>query len=172
MDFYWGNLFRSGDDKNSRVAELWLKTPLFSGLGKNTVLSLVRDLHLREFDDGEIIFADGDRGLGAVLVLSGTVQIKVKEKVLAELKTGDVFGEVALAGDETRTADAYAAGKSELAFFLRPQLEILAKRHPEDATVIYANLAKILSERLRAANKHEEQREGKIENNSLNHGVN
>ena len=157
MDFYWGNLFRKGDKKDLEIARLWLATSLFAGLGKKTVLNLVRDFHLREYEDGEQIFAQGDRGIGAVLVVSGGVAIRVEGHVLAELSVGDVFGEVALAGDETRTADAFAKGRTELAFFLRPQLEALAKRHPDDSTVLYANLSRILAARLRAAN---ERREG------------
>ena len=153
MDFYWSNLFRKEEDKDQEIAELWMQTPLFEGLNRKKVLSLVRDLHLRQFDDDEYIFAAGDRGFGAVLVISGKVQIKLEDKLLAELTRGDLLGEVVLAGDEPRTADAISVGETELVFFLRPQLETLAKRHPEDATIIYANLAKILAERLRAANR-------------------
>jgi len=87
-----------------------------------------------------------------VLIRSGGVEIKAGEKLLAELQSGDFFGEVALIIDEPRTADALATEDSELIFFLRSDLEEWIQRSPSNGAQFMLNIAKVLAARLRHTN--------------------
>ena len=64
------------------------------------------------FAPGEAIFREGDIGDIAYLVASGTVEISRHEDgkrvVLGEIKSGILFGEMALISDLPRSADATA----------------------------------------------------------------
>jgi len=67
----------------------------------------------KNFDKGEIIFKEGEPGDSAFLVASGRVQITRVQNgtasVIGEIKSGQLFGEMALINDKPRTATAIAA---------------------------------------------------------------
>jgi CRP/FNR family transcriptional regulator, cyclic AMP receptor protein len=61
---------------------------------------------------GETIFAEGNKGLifrdKMYLLISGDVDLMVKKKVIASLKAGEIFGELAAIDGAPRTASAVA----------------------------------------------------------------
>lgn len=152
-DPLWHNFFRKQPEITSRITDLWLATPLFNKITRKHCQTLVPDMHHRHYQPDEIIFKQGDAGIGAVLILSGEVKILSGETLLATLKEGDFFGEVALIIDEPRTASAIAAGDTEVVFFLRQNLDELNNRYPKDGAKLMKNLAKILATRLRLHNE-------------------
>ena len=60
------------------------------------------------FHQGEIIFREGDFGDLLFVIVSGEVDILRNGVVISSLKTGDVFGEMALVSDDMRSAVASA----------------------------------------------------------------
>jgi len=74
-----------------------------------------REKALIEFQPGERIFREGDRGNKLFIILDGEVEITKQadddEVPLANLKAGAVFGEMALVGKGYRTATAQAIDK-------------------------------------------------------------
>jgi len=148
----WHNFFRTSGDKHARIAELWGQTTLFNGVSRRARLELAAAMHPRQFNSGESIFEIGLKGAGALLIVSGRVEIRAGEAVLAELGTGDFFGEVALLEEEVRSATAVAAEPSELAFFMRADFEQWMRRCPAEGAVFMTNLARVLASRLRHAN--------------------
>jgi EAL domain-containing protein (putative c-di-GMP-specific phosphodiesterase class I) len=70
------------------------------------------------FDRGAVIFQQGDPGDCAYLIESGEVDISIptdgKEINIASLGPGDMFGELALIDNKSRTASARAAVDTEL----------------------------------------------------------
>ncbi|MFC3150921.1 Crp/Fnr family transcriptional regulator [Litoribrevibacter euphylliae] len=149
----WHNFFKKTTQLDERIADLWLKTPLFHKISRKHCRALVPDMHLRTYQDGEVIFHQGETGIGAALILSGNVNITSHHKNLARLEAGDFFGEVALVVDEPRTANALAVGPTELIFFLRQNLDELTDRYPIDGARLMRNLAGILATRLRLSNQ-------------------
>ncbi|MES0872557.1 EAL domain-containing protein [Sinimarinibacterium thermocellulolyticum] len=85
----------------------------------------------RLLEPGEVLFRTGDIGHEAYLIESGAVEIYVDRpegrRVLALLGADDLFGELALIGDQTRTACARAATATRLSVIthdlLHDQLE-------------------------------------------------
>jgi CRP-like cAMP-binding protein len=69
-------------------------------------------MEMSAFAPGDVIFREGDAGDWAYLVASGTVEISRHQDgrtvVLGEIKSGSLFGEMALISDLPRSADATA----------------------------------------------------------------
>ncbi len=148
----WQNLFRKKDDRISQVTDMWMATPLFEKIPRKECKELVKTMHPRQYKPGEMVFNSGDIGASIVLIYSGSIEIRATEKLLAELRAGDFFGEVALIIDEPRTADAIAMETSELIFFLRSDLEEWVKRSPRSGAQFMLNIATVLAARLRHTN--------------------
>jgi len=74
--------------------------------------------HIREFKDGEIVFAEGDPGRDLYIIQDGAVIIRKKTEVgevdLVHFKRGDFFGDMALLQAIPRFASAYAKGPTKL----------------------------------------------------------
>jgi diguanylate cyclase len=75
---------------------------------------------------GEVIFREGDAGESAYVIEKGTVAITSarsgSEVVLATLKSGDLFGEMALIDDKARSATAQAVDPTTLIIIGREQV--------------------------------------------------
>lgn len=151
-DPLWFNFFRKGADPDHVLADLWKKTPLFNNISWRRCLTLSRMMHIRRYHKGELVFKDGEMGLGAAMIVSGSVHVKTGGRLLADLKTGDFFGEIALVIDEPRTANVIAVEDTKLAFFLRPDLEEFTEQFPKHGAILMFNLSKVLANRLREAN--------------------
>jgi signal transduction histidine kinase len=112
------------------------------------------DLHAaaqeRSFDDGAVVFREGDPGDGLYVVLDGGVAISAlitpaDRRVFSHLRAGDFFGEMALLDEQPRSATAMAEGGATLAFLPRPSMEILLRASPD----LSLRFARVISERLR-----------------------
>ena len=149
----WVDLFRKKEPWYDEVTQLWQETPFFQKIPRREIRKLARTMHLRHFEVGEYIFHCGDQGAGAAMIKSGGVEIRYQGTVLATLHRGDFFGEIALALDERRTADAVAIEKTELVLFLRPDFEEWIVRAPQHGARLSTNLAHVLAHRLLHSNK-------------------
>lgn len=151
-DPLWFNFFRKSADPDHVLADLWKQTPLFNNISWRRCLTLSRMMHMRQYHKGELVFKDGEMGLGVAMIVSGSVHVKTGGHLLADLKAGDFFGEIALVIDEPRTANVIAVEDTKLAFFLRPDLEEFIDQFPKHGAILMFNLSKVLANRLREAN--------------------
>lgn len=150
---YWDNLFRRRRAWQEEAASMLADTLIFSDIPTRVLRRLVNGMYHRQYRDSEAVFRAGDPGLGMYLVLSGTVRIQLGGKLLTELESGDLFGEVALFGDEVRTADAISSGDSELIGFFRPDLQEWVERSPKLGIKVLLQLGHVLATRLRNTNE-------------------
>ena len=152
-NIFWSNIFRKGDSELQMITQLWQDTPLFKDIPERNSAALCATMHLRNFAAGESIFHQGDQGAGAILVLDGEVRVSAEKAELALLKSGDFFGEIALAAPEMRTADATAISVSRLVYFLKQDLEEWIEHEPRLGSLFLMNLSATLAQRLYVANK-------------------
>lgn len=157
----WSNVFAKASDWRSEAVRLFHQTPLFETTSRRTLRHLVNEMYHRHYQDMEPVFERGDPGLGMYLVLEGRVAITVDDKLLAELSVGDFFGEIALMGDERRTASARAIGDTRLVGFFRPALQEWVERQPQMGAQFLLQLGQVLAERLRKTNERLMLAEGK-----------
>ena len=76
---------------------------------------------LTEYDEGQLIFAEGDIADGAYYIVEGKVKAVTfssdcKEIELGELVEGEVFGEMALIDNKARSASVFTVRPCKLAF--------------------------------------------------------
>ena len=102
--------------------------------GKKTQ-SEVRQAFQRHFEDGEIIFEEGDEGLDLYVIQAGSVEITRSgvsgTRVIARLGPGDFFGEMSVVLGESRTARAVASGSTVLLELDGEALEAMCVERPE-----------------------------------------
>ncbi|MGB0670751.1 MAG: cyclic nucleotide-binding domain-containing protein [Rhodospirillales bacterium] len=85
------------------------------------------DYGRRDFNDGDIIFAEGDRAAEAYLIQSGRVRLLTEESgIVREIDTigkGRIFGEMAVISDMNRMATAQAMGDTVLVACHRREMQ-------------------------------------------------
>ena len=86
----------------------------FSDFTDIELVRLLKICHTRKYQDGDMIFNEGEKGDRLYVLIMGQVEIiKHREQgfeTLATLNPGDCFGEMALVDQEPRSADARAKG--------------------------------------------------------------
>ena len=134
----------------SAYAALARQVELFHGLTVEDIAKIfARGMTIR-VNKGETIFYKGTVGSQMYVVLGGKVAVVDEQKLLAELRTGDTFGEMALINSEPRSASVVAAEDSHLFVLSESTFQrLLTKRV---AIQILLNIVRTLSHRLRDAN--------------------
>ena len=139
------------------IPDMLKSCPLFFELYDKEIEKMVRYCSVYTFDSGDKIVEDGEIGDQIFVVLEGIAYV---EKQLPRgririqpLKAGDVFGELALMGEKTRTADIVA---DELTYVLEIKYEdifILFKKEPRIFGLLLLNISRLISHRLAKSNK-------------------
>ena len=80
------------------------------------------------FTPGERIIRAGDQGDRMYFIASGTVDVLVVPDPV-RLKSGDVFGEMALLNDKPRNADVVSAAYTNMLVLKRRDFDALLKAH-------------------------------------------
>ncbi|MDA8243059.1 MAG: cyclic nucleotide-binding domain-containing protein [Elusimicrobia bacterium] len=129
---------------------------LFEGIKRRQLIHVLESLQERTYLKGETIFAQGDIGRALFIVFSGKIALArvdaatQKSEVIAEVHPGEFFGEMALLEEMPRTATAYALEETKVFMLFKIKLDSLLFSRPHIGVNIAAQLAKIMSARLRA----------------------
>ena len=158
----WGNIFANRGDDFHNIMPLLKKIPLFTELRKNELREIERLVHYRRYQSGEVIFWEGEPGVGMYIVQKGQVTIfkdygKAQQRELASLEPGDFFGEMALLDDDCRSATAVAMVEADLFGLIHPDLFDLFERKPHLGVRMLSSLANMLARRLRQTNQDLQQ---------------
>jgi len=92
--------------------------PLFASLPDDELEIVAANLSRTWVQKGKYIAKEGDFAYNLCAVLSGTATVERNGEVIADLTTGDVFGEMALPDDHRRNADVIAGNDLFLAIML------------------------------------------------------
>lgn len=93
---------------DDRTRELLATVPLFEGLTRReleSILSAAKDV---EVEPGKHIVEQGESGLGFHLILEGTCKVVVNGDEIVSLGRGDYFGEMSLIDGGPRSATVIA----------------------------------------------------------------
>lgn len=149
--FVWENFFRKKESED--IFTLLKRVPIFESLSKHELKFIERILHRRTYDENEIIFREGEAGLGMYIIEEGEVTIHsgTRDNVLARLTDGEFFGEMALFSDQPRYASATATKPTKVFGFFQPDLFSLMETRPKLGVSVVMKLARIIAERLHRA---------------------
>lgn len=159
--FFWqAGLF--GNSSNDNIPKFLKEIIVLKNFSDNELRIFSKYLHLRSFSNGEIIFRQGNLGIGFYFILSGQVDITVesnlnldldgfldKEKLVLTLERFDYFGELALLQENSiRNASAYAKENCLLLGFFKPDLDEIIEEYPIVATKLLQSVSMIIANRL------------------------
>jgi len=126
---------------------------LFESLTDDDLRSLSNRLEESDYDEGQVVFKQGDSGDSLFIVEDGAVEISYGEGksrvVLASLFPGQYFGELSLFDGSPRSATATATKRSRLVRLDRDALVDFVNKNPQAALRIIAEMG----ERLRQTNE-------------------
>src|ERR1700761_3590383 len=144
-------------DKNpafDRGRKLLEKSTLFGTLDEKARCEIAAYAKPRHYTTGESICRLDDQGDSMMAVVVGTVRIslpaaKGREIILADLQSGELFGEIALLDGKPRSANAAALTNCELLVLERRDVLPFLERSPTACL----NLMQLLCARIRRSDE-------------------
>jgi CRP/FNR family transcriptional regulator len=132
------------------TARLLARTEVFGDLERRELQAVAQVAVPRSWERGHIIFREGDSGDTCYLLRSGAVMLTREHQdgrmvALAELRTGALFGELAMFRGETRSATAEALEPTSAVALLARDVQRLIRRHPDIALKLLAALSERVS---------------------------
>lgn len=134
---------------------------LFKGLDHEQFSDLIRTLRPQRYQIGELIFRQGDEGLAAYVIQSGSVEVFLSEgrqsTTLRHFQAGEVFGELALIDGAPRSAAARAVTPCELLCLDKREFDLLRSQLRPAAFHVLRHLSNTLCARIRETNDQIEE---------------
>ena len=126
-------------------------SPLFFELFDEEIDAIIEDCEVMNLEEGDYIFKEGDEGNEIYLILSGAAVVKKGDTVLAELKKSDLFGEMVLLDERTRTADIIASTYTDVLVLGYDAIFGIFKKNPKIFSLLMLNLCRLLAKRLKTS---------------------
>ncbi len=122
------------------------KIPIFYRLNDDSLKYISQIVSTRVYDKGEVILLEEDTGNNLYLIKSGRVKVTRinsdgDEVILTMLGEGEFFGEMAIFGGVTRSANVTALEKSEVLILTRQDFLSLLKKHPDISIYLLEEMA-------------------------------
>jgi len=139
---------------SEETIELLHRVPAFSTLGEEDLAAVAAVAVPRRLAAGEMVFREGDESNTCYIVRSGRARA-VREHAdgrslsLAHFGPGDIFGELAMFGNERRSATVETLEETEVIGILGSDMRRLLREHPD----ISVKLLSALGHRLRETNE-------------------
>jgi len=117
------------------LKNLLATSPLFKPFDHQQQMELLKRFEGHDLEPGTVVIREGDVGQGLFVLLLGEVEIlnkdaTGKEKVVAKLGAGEVFGEMSLLGDRPTTATVRTLSRTTIMFLGRDYFRRLVSALP------------------------------------------
>lgn len=124
---------------------------VFDGLTEDQIKLFLAKGHVLDSGQGELVIRKGTVANGLFVVLSGVVEVRDSDRVLAVLGRGEIFGEVSFLLASSRSASVYAASDHVRILSLDDKtLRLLIETDATTSAKFLLNLARVLCVRLTA----------------------
>ena len=123
--------------------------PLFASLDRNAAAELSKFMSIQDYERSSVVFSNGDPGDAMYLIDLGKVRISITDAdghvvTLAELGSGDFFGEMAMLDGHGRSADATVIDEARLAKLTREDFLSFVESDPRIALEMLTAVARRL----------------------------
>ncbi|MEE9575289.1 MAG: cyclic nucleotide-binding domain-containing protein, partial [Gammaproteobacteria bacterium] len=118
-------------EERQAQTELVAIVPLLRGLSSEVLELIVEQTMSVGFKPGDAVMTEGERGDSMFIIIHGAVSVYKAGELIAELKEGDFFGEMALLGEQVRTATVKIKEQTALLKLSRTNIMQLAENNPE-----------------------------------------
>ncbi len=152
-------LITSYDLLKIKLEENFAKTSsLFKGLKQGEIKRVAVMGMVKAYYNNEVIIQQGEVSNEMYLILSGHADVEIKTesgdtKVVGNVDSGKLVGEMAFLSGESRTASVIAKGEVEALIINASTLQRVQKRFPAIAAKVFFNISQLLSERLKGTTK-------------------
>ena len=128
------------------TAALLARTEVFEGLEERELAEVAHVAVPRSWEQGEVIFREGDDGDTCYVLKSGAVILTREHQdgrmvALAEVRAGGMFGEMAMFRDEARSATAECLEDTSAVALLARDVQRLIRQNPDIALKLLHALA-------------------------------
>lgn len=137
------------------------KFEIFKKFSKELLEKISNLITENEYKKDEVICEEGSIGDAMYIVAEGEViikkvidKIKGKYKTIGIIEKGNFFGEMAIFEEKSRSASAIASKDSKILVLKQVDFMKLLHQEPEAATANLLGINRVLSQRLRVANKN------------------
>ena len=144
------------------LASIIGKISFFNKADEEVLLHLAEKTNIRDYHLDETVIQKGEAGDAMFLILSGRVKVHDHEHQVAELKAGEIFGELSLLDNEPRSMSVTALENTQLGSIQRNDFFKVLEQFPG----MTQDIISVLNRRLRNQNdyliKEFESREEKL----------
>lgn len=124
---------------------------MFAGFDRHEIETAMKYFKSLDFDDGGLVFREGDPGNALYIVAEGKIAVSKGEREIATMVKGRPFGEMAVLDGRPRTATCKAAGKCSVLRLDDAALRSMMKNDPAIAARVLYALGSTVTSRLRRA---------------------
>ena len=126
---------------------------LFADMSPWQIKKTVLLSHIRTVSAGETVIEYGTSSDEFFVILEGETEARLPQpdsapRPLRRMGVGEVFGEIALVSNSSRTADVVALTETRLLVMNWDRVQFVAKLYPRIASKLFRNLASILASKL------------------------
>jgi CRP/FNR family transcriptional regulator, cyclic AMP receptor protein len=151
---FWGNPFSKSRANLKNEIDFISTVPVFDLLSDREKRRVYGLLHVRKFSRDEIVFRQGDPGVGLYIVREGNCEVFLENsdltcKKIAVMDVGDFFGEISLLNECPRSATVISTTETKLLGLFRHDLLELMDSSPRLGLHLVYRLSQIVAERLR-----------------------
>lgn len=133
------------------VAAVLQGVQTFGHLSSRALYSMAGAVHRRTYQRGEVLYHEGDPGLGLYVVEAGRVRLTTEKSgrphELQELEVHEMIGALSLLGDFRRLETAETVTETRVLGFFRPDLKTVVRRDPKAGAEIRKALGRHIAAR-------------------------
>ena len=149
----WARLVHPTEDEVTRALVHTLgRVSAFESLSRDALRDLAEVIHARAYRQGEVIYYEGDPGLGLYVVQTGTVRLLATDdsgvgQPVRMVTAHDLLGDLSLLGGSPRIETAQAATEVRVLGLFRPDLTTLFRRSPKTGVALLEALTRHVAAR-------------------------
>ena len=130
--------------ENKQIIALLKATPIFVNTSERSLESMIKSAVIKTVAPGDKVVQEGQGGVGFYLILDGKAEVVKEGKKLAELGTGNFFGELGVIDGQPRTADVIAVTETQCWILSQWAMKSVIANHPEVALSMLEELVRRL----------------------------